>query len=200
MKFYIFFLLSLYITKSSGQELKSPCPENGICPFYMILLKNNFQLNIGDTINNRRTIRLTGNEIDTIIRSVKLKTPNSDLGWLAIDEDDFFVLYSTYSGNYVSRQPISIYVFQKETGKLLLTGPLIEYDSLSKTILFIEFNQQERLGLFDMKTMKTKFFNPIYTPCESWWWCIKYSEVTAREVIIDYSDWKDYTKRAVYYR
>lgn len=187
-------------TYSLAQSTLNPCPKDGICPFHKILLKNNYELNIGDTINNRRTIRLTGHGIDTIIRSVKLKVSNLDLGWLAGDTDDCFALYSMYSGNYTSRQPISIYIFEKQTGKLLVTGPLIEYDSFGQTVLYIDLQQQEKLGLYDMNKMNAEFFDPINTSCEYWWRCIKYCHVTSNEVSIDYSDLNNYTRRKFYPR
>ena len=200
MKLYILIILCLTGSIGWSQKTGNPCPDEGICPFYKVQLKNNFEIEIGDTVNNQRTIRLTGNGIDTIIRSVKLKAPGADLGWLAADEKDFFVLYSTYSGNYVRPQPISIYVFQKETGKLILTGPFIDYDSIKNTILFIDFKEDEKLGLFDMNTMKTEFFRPVSTGCESWWWCIKSNEVTEDQVTIDYREGNLYTRRMIYYR
>ena len=200
MKYKTLIFLWFCWSYCSGQHISIPCPKDGICPFHKVLLKDQYELHIGDTINNRRTIRLTGHGMDTILRAVKLKTPNSVLGWLAADNEDVFALYTTYSGNYPSGQPLSIYVYEKKSGKLLLSGPLIEYDSLQQKVLFIDMKQQQKLGLLDMNTLQTNFFEPVDTRCESWWWCINHQQITDREVIIEYKDSNDYTRRKIYVR
>jgi hypothetical protein len=143
-------------------------------------------------------MRLIWYGLDTIIRSVDLKASNAELGWVAADDDDFFALYSTSSVRYTRRQPLSIFGYRKLSPQLIFSGPLISYDSLNNSILFIEYTPRERMGLFDMQTMKLEYFEPLDTPCESWWWCIISSHVSATEVIIDYRDWKNNITRKIY--
>ena len=200
MKFEAIIFICLCWSYSSAQDTLNPCPKDGICPYHEVSLKNHYQLNIGDTINNRRTIRLLGPGTDTIIRSVNVKNSNASLGWLVGDYEDVFVLYSTYSGNYSDPQPTTVNVFQKSTGTLLLSGPLVEYINSENAILFIDYNQQENLGLFDLSNLKIEMFGSLDTPCESWWRCIKYNYVTEKDVTVEYRDWNTNTKRKIYIR
>ena len=200
MKFKTILFLIFCWSYASAQDTLNPCPKDGICPYHEISLKNHYQLNIGGTIHDKRTIRLVGPGIDSIIRSTTVKTSNSSLGWLVADFDDAFVLYTAYSGNYPSRQPITVNVYQKKTATLLISGPLVEYNKSENAILFIDFHQQEKLGLLDLSNMKVEFFSSLDTPCESWWWCIKYNYITKRDVTIEYRVWNNNSKRKIYVR
>ncbi len=199
MKFGTIVFICFFWNGMSAQDTINPC-ENGICPAYKIILKNNYQINIGDTINNRRTIRLIGPEIDTILRSVKVNISSATLGWLVADYQEFFVLNTNYSGNYPKPEPLSVYIYQKSTGALLANGPLVAYKKSENALLFIKYDQQENLGLFDTNTMKIDFFSPVETLCEIWWHCIKNTYITEKDMTIDYRDWNNNTKRKIYVR
>ena len=181
----------------TGQSPLDTCMY-GSCPAYEISLKNDYILIVGDTINKQRVLQLKGPGINTTLRKVNLKTSNAVLGWLHLELVDYFIWYSTDSRSFPSEQPLSVHIYEKETGKLVIQGPLVGHDESGNAILFIDYDKQEQLGLFDLQTSQVEYFpDEISTLCQSWWWCITKYQVTKEKVILDYHDAKSYTQRKI---
>jgi hypothetical protein len=190
--------LSFCLSTSIAQVPQDTCITNGVCPAFVAPLSHYCDLFIGDTIGANRVIRMKTPTINTIIRALKLKTTSAELGWPAADAPGCFALYSTSSWSYPERQPLSILVYHKETGNLLVHSPLVQYDPTQKTIVFIDYPRDERLGVFDMISLKNTYFDALETACKSWWWCIKYVVVTEDDMMLEYSDINTVTRRKRY--
>src|SRR5688572_23607624 len=122
MRILIFIFLFQLGTASKAQTVKSPGTITSGITYDTIYLKNETKL-IFMTNNENRSIRMVNSSIDTTIHSLSLKYPESSMGWLKADYENYFIFY------YGQTEPI-LRIYSKQNGKTIGEGDVMAFDTI----------------------------------------------------------------------
>jgi hypothetical protein len=92
MRIILFSLLIQLAALCTAQTTKMPSTITFGIPYDTIYLKNETKL-IFMTHNENRSIRMVNTVIDTTIHSLSLKYPESNMGYLKADYENYFIFY-----------------------------------------------------------------------------------------------------------
>jgi len=180
LKIILFLSLSLFCANSRAQN-KSAAEDKGIhIPYDTIHLKKGYLL-VFEKTDLHRYLRLKGPSVDTIIRQINIKAPESNLGYIDMDHDSYFALLGEMA--YLG---ISMQLFQKATGKKILDGCIIEKDTIQKIVYYAEWDGDRKQCIFHTETMKVEMFPSPKTSCSWWWDCLVSKKITDTELTIEY--------------
>ncbi|HZV70914.1 MAG TPA: hypothetical protein VFG10_15265 [Saprospiraceae bacterium] len=188
---FIFHILGL----CAAQQHRVDLDTTGSVPYNTVILKNNYKL-IYSTTDNSRFLRLTGPTIDTAIMSKNIKAPKSLFGWLQQDFEDYFMMYSEYS----DYSDTTVRVYRKHNGKHLFFGRFLDIDKQYNVLLFVDWKDDFKIGLFDLNTMKIELFKPPPTACNFWWDCLVSIDLMEKELIVEYATLNMKREKKVYPR
>jgi len=156
-------------------------------PYDTVGLKGGYQL-IYSTTDEKRNLRLKGQNTDTLIWTMEIDELEKFMGWLEADFKDQFVLYSS-GGNGV----YNMNLIDKRTAREIIKGIGIKNDTI-KNVIYYQDNElnNDNLTLFDLGTMKKETYPPpTDIQCIQWWHCIDNIELTDNELILEYFNTPD---------
>ena len=180
MKSTIIIILVCKFMSGAAQAIPVSPPGLPLDDVERVPLSHDYAL-IFETSEYQRNIRLTGPDISTVIKSKSIKTTAPYLGWLHLDQDEYFILYSGLEPQ------VQAEVYEKKSGKALLKGRLIEMDTINNLLFFVHWEKDSKLGIFDLKSSTVKYHTPLATSCNWWWECILSKEVSANEVKLEFA-------------
>ncbi len=173
-------ILILFIWSSNGLAQNKPISTNeGLSiPYDTISLKKGYLL-VFEKTESHRYLRLKGPSVDTILLQASIKAPEYYFGRLEMDHDDYFVLFNEGSCH-------GVWVIEKTSGKQILDGCLLTKDTIQNIFYFVDWKDDFKLGIFNMKTMEVELFPPPKTACNFWWDCLESKTLTESELTIEY--------------
>jgi hypothetical protein len=193
MKIQLTVLFINLITFSIAQTNKIQGPIQFGEPYDTIYLKNETKI-IYSATDNQWKIRILNSSIDTLFRTISMNESKSYLGWVKADFEDYFVMYTDQEGfDYM-------YIYKKQNGKILAHGSVIKFDTTRNIICYADWNKKDILYLFDFTSSTFEKYIFPTVPCLHWWYCIKGTEVTEKQLIIDYTGKNNSKLKAVFDR
>lgn len=158
------------------------------------ILKNNFHLSYRvykDSIENEILQSLTlvkGKKDIKKISETSFPMLHKNLGYIGADYGNSFLFVKSYG----SENPHEIEIIEKENGKVITTGVLVDQNEVEKVLLYIknEHERNEKLILLDIKNNKEKIitdFNKIDLECSCIGGlrnCIAIDTITKNQIII----------------
>lgn len=178
----------------SAQQINSHSVSPSPIPYDTIFLKKGYRLIFSTTVESR-LLRLIGPNVDTVISKMNIKSSEKELGWMKADYDDYFVLYVGYDEEWPW-----IRIFKKEKGELVLQGRVLDFDTMKNIVLYVDVQNQRKLGLFDINKKQIELFNPPNTPCGFWWQCLYSKSISEKELTLEYAVLNGKREKKVYIR
>lgn len=192
MRIILFSLLIQLAALSTAQTSRTPGAITSGIPYDTIYLKNETKL-IFMTNNENRSIRMVNAAIDTIIHSLSLKYPESSIGWLKADYENYFILYNR------QKEPI-LRIYDKQNGKTIGEGDVMAFDTIQNIICYADRNRPNVITLFDFTNSKLEKYISPTVPCLHWWYCVQIIRITEKELTILWTGQNNVKKEKKYVR
>ncbi len=192
MRIILFSLLIQLAALCIAQTTKMPSTITFGIPYDTIYLKNETKL-IFMTHNENRSIRMVNTVIDTTIHSLSLKYPESNMGYLKADYENYFIFY------YRQNEPV-VRIYDKKNGKTIGYGDVMAFDTIQNIICYADSKIPNLIILFDFINSKyEKYFAPT-VPCLHWWYCVQITRITEKELTIVWTGQNNVKKEKKYIR